>query len=155
MNRILCIIGLSMTLISCQPEGRIFEEHQELSPDLEWLKKDVPEFKVLIDDTSRAYDLHIAFRYATGYQYQVLKVKMIETSPSGKELETSHELKIREDNGEYIGEPGFDIWDSNHLIQPNKSFEETGIFTYTIEQDMPVDVLNYGMEIGLIIDRVE
>lgn len=144
-----------MTMISCQPEGRIFEEHQELSPDLEWLKKDVPEFKVLVDDNSMNYDLHMAFRYANGYQYQVLKVKMTEISPSGKEQVTRHELKVREDNGEYIGEPGFDIWDSDHLIQPNKTFEETGVYTYTIEQDMPVEVLNFGMEIGLVIDQVE
>ena len=126
-----------------------------MSPDLEWLKKDVPEFKVQVDDNSMTYDLHMGFRYANGYQYQVLKVKMVEISPSGVALETRHELKIREDNGEYIGEPGFDIWDSDHLIQANKTFEETGVYTYTIAQDMPVDILNFGMEIGLIVDRKE
>jgi gliding motility-associated lipoprotein GldH len=142
-------------LIACQPENRVFIEHQELSPNLEWLKKDVPVFEVPIADVNASYDMSLTFRYANGYQYQVVLVKLTETSPSGKKTVTEHELKVREDNGAYIGEAGFDIWDSEHLIAPAKTFEEAGTYSYAIEQNMPVDVLNFAMEIGVIVDRIQ
>ena len=154
MNRFIVLFFFSLGLVACQPENRVFVEHQELSPNLEWVKKDVPAFEVPIADNSAAYDMSLTFRYANGYQYQVLLVKLTETSPSGKEKVTEHELKVREDNGEYIGEAGFDIWDSEHMIAPGRTFEETGTYKYTVEQIMPVEVLDFAMEIGILVDKV-
>lgn len=154
MNRLIIIVIIATSLIACKPEGRIYEKHQKLSPQVEWLKKDVREFEVPIDDDSSLYNLSISFRYATGYQYQVARVKVTETSPSGKETVSEYELKVREDTGQYIGEPGYDIWDSEHLVQLNKKYDELGTYTYLIEHNMPNDPLNFAMEVGLVVDKV-
>jgi len=155
MKKLLTTIAITAILISCQPEGRVYIEHQELSPEIEWLKKDVREFKVPISDNTINYDMSLSFRYASGYQYQTANVKVTETSPSGKETVKEYELKVREANGDYIGEPGYDIWDSEHLVEANKKYEETGTYTYVIEQNTPVDPLNFAMEIGLILDKTK
>jgi len=155
MIRSLTFLAITIGIISCQPEGRIYVEHRELSPDVEWLKKDAREFKVPIKNDSLAYNMSLSFRYANGYQYQVAKVIVTETSPSGKETVKEHELKVREDNGDYVGEAGYDIWDSEHLIEPNKKYEETGTYTYVIEHNMPKDPLYFAMEIGVILDKVK
>ena len=155
MNRLLVMLFFAIDLTACQPEGRIYEEHQELSPQVEWLKSDKREFKVPIEDNSIAYNLSLSFRYASGYQFKVVKVLVTETSPSGKETVNEYELKVREDSGDYIGEPGLDIWDSEHLVERNKKYEETGIYSYVIEHNMPVDVLNLAMEIGVILDKAK
>ena len=155
MIRLLTILAITIGLIACQPEGRIYVEHQELSPRLEWLKKDAREFKVSIQDNSIAYNMSLSFRYFYGYQYQVVKVKVTETSPSGNETVKEYDLKVREDNGDYIGEAGYDIWDSEHLVEPNKKYEETGSYTYVIEHNMPNNPLNFAMEIGVILDKVK
>lgn len=151
----LSVLFLAASLISCQPEGRIYVEHKELSPDLEWLKEDKREFKVPVEDNTSLYDMRLSFRYATGYQYRVVQVKVTETSPAGEETVNEYELKVRDENGEYIGEPGLDIWDSEHLVETGKKYPETGTYTYVIEHTMPVDPLNFPMEIGLIVDKVE
>ncbi len=155
MNRLLIILVIAIGLFACQPEGRIYVEHQDLSPKLEWLKKDTREFKVPIEDNSISYNMSLSFRYVHGFQYQAVKVKVIETSPSGKEIVKEYDLKVREDNGDYIGEAGFDIWDSNHLIEPNKKYNEAGFYTYVIEHSMPNDPLNYAMEIGVILEKAK
>lgn len=155
MNRLFAIAILAALLIACQPEGRVYVNHQDLSPQVEWLKKDAREFKVPVDDNSSLYNLSLSFRYASGYQFQFARVKVTETSPSGKESVNEYELKIREDSGEYIGDPGFDIWDSEHLVERNKKYEEKGTYTYLIEHNMPDDPLNFAMEIGLILDKVD
>ncbi|MGB0886501.1 MAG: hypothetical protein ACPGSL_00145 [Vicingaceae bacterium] len=155
MNKLFLIIAIASSLVACQSENRIFEEHQELSPEIEWLKKDVKTFKVPISDNKLKYNLSLSFRYANGYQYETVNVKVKETSPSGKEAIQEYNLKVRATNGDYIGEPGFDIWDSEHLIEPNKIYLENGEYTYTIEQNTPVDPLNFAMEIGVILDKTQ
>jgi gliding motility-associated lipoprotein GldH len=153
MRNLLLILALATALLGCQSENRIYIEHQELSPNVEWLKKDVREFTVPIEDNSVDYEMSLTFRYATGYQYPTANVKVTETSPSGEETVEEYELKVREANGDYLGEAGFDIWDTEHLVAPNKTFKETGAYTYVIEQNTPVDPLNFAMEIGIIMDK--
>ena len=155
MIRLLTVLAMTISLIACQPKERVYVKHKELSPGLEWLKKDVREFKVPVEDNSIAYNMSLSFRYVNGYQYQVAKVKVTETSPSGKETASEYDLKVREDNGDYIGEAGYDIWDSEHLVEPGKKYEETGSYTYLIEHNMPNDPLNFVMEIGVILDNVK
>jgi hypothetical protein len=80
-------------------------------------------------------------------------VKVTETSPNGKETIYDYELKVRNDKGNYIGKAGYDIWDSKLLVDPNKKFPETGTYSYLIEQNTPIDPLNFEMEIGIILDK--
>ena len=154
MKKIYALCLLSFLLFSCQQEGRIYAEHLELSPDVEWLSEDKREFNIPIEDNSIPYNMSLSFRYATGYQYQVAKLKVTETSPSGKVTTEEYDLKIRDDNGDYIGDPGFDIWDSEHIVESNKTYKETGIYTYLIEHVMPSDPLYYAMSVGVILDKV-
>ena len=119
MKNLLSILSITFLLSSCQPEGRVYIEHQELSPDVEWLKKDSRTFQVPITSTEKAYDLSLSFRFSTGYQYKNAAVKMTEISPSGLETIKEYDLVLRADNGDYIGDPGYDIWDSEHLVEGN------------------------------------
>ena len=99
--------------------------------------------------------MSLSFRYANGYQFNVAKVRVTETSPSGIVSIRTYNLETRDESGAYLGEAGLDIFDSEHLVEPNKKYKEKGSFTYLIEQDMPDDPLHYAMEIGLIIDKAK
>lgn len=149
------ILFSTLFFLSCQPEGRVFIEHQELSPEVEWLKKDIKTFKVPVVDVNQNYNMSLSFRYINGYPYQVARVTVTEITPSGKESKRDYELKVRNNDGSYIGEPGYDIWDSEHLIETNVKFTEKGTYTYVLEHNMPDDPLNYAMEIGVILDVVK
>lgn len=155
MKGLLIVFIFAFFLISCHPENREYVKHKDLSPGVEWLKKDVREFKVPVDDINTAYDMFLTFRYASGFRHQFVKVQVTEIHPNESENVSTYELKVREDNGQYIGDPGYDIWDSEHLVEAGKLYEEAGTYTYRIEHIMPVDPLNFAMEIGLILDRVE
>lgn len=152
--RLFTALALLICLTACKPEGRVFVEHKKLSPDYEWFKKDTREFKVPIEDNAIAYNLSLAFRFADGYQYRVAKVNVTEISPSGVETARQYELKVRDENDKFIGDAGFDIWDSEHLIVPNKKYPEAGTYTYVIEHAMPKDPLIFAMEIGVVLDKV-
>jgi gliding motility-associated lipoprotein GldH len=153
-NNFLLLLAITISLIACQPENRVFIEHQELSPDFEWLKKDKRSFTVPVK-SGVDYNLSLSFRYTTGYQYKVGRVKVTETSPSGAIQVYEYDLKVREANGDYIGDPGLDIWDSEHVVATNKQYKETGNYTYILEHNMPQDPMNFVMEIGVILDVVK
>ena len=152
MKSIVSLAFVAIIFIGCQSKTRIYSENQELSPQMEWLKSDVKTFKVKIDDPKKSYKLSLAFRYAEGFSSKLLKVSVIEISPTKKEKVVKYDLKIINEKGEYIGEPGLDIWDSEHLVEQNKKFQDKGVYTYKIEHQMPSDVVNMAMEIGLIVD---
>ncbi len=154
MKSIFFFIAFAAILFSaCAPENRIYEKHQSLSPNVEWLKTDKKTFEVAINDPASTYQFNLALRYATGYMWNEAKIIVEETSPSGIRKITPYTLKIREDNGDYIGEAGYDIWDSTHLVEGDYSYKEDGKYTYVLSHDMPRDEFPFAMEIGLIIDK--
>jgi gliding motility-associated lipoprotein GldH len=155
MKKIILTVFVGLSLLSCQSEDRVFSDNQELSPSVEWLKSDVKTFTVPVENIEDQYNLSLAFRFTEGFPYKILKVKVTEISPSKKESSKEYDLKIVNEKGEYIGEPGLDIWDSEHLIEENLKYTEKGKYTYKIEHVMPTDVVNMAMEIGVVLDKVK
>ncbi|MFB6306037.1 MAG: gliding motility lipoprotein GldH [Flavobacteriales bacterium] len=145
-----CLLIL-VALVSCN-RNKIYEEHKELSPNVQWKKEDVRKFEVPIKDTDKKYDLSLALRYVSGYPWKKAVIKVKEISPSGKVTEKKHELKIKDENGDYIGEPGMDIWDSTHLVEEGKKYKESGTYTYKLQHAMPKDPFPFVMEAGVIVE---
>lgn len=155
MRKLVTILILALGLLACQPEGQIYNEHKELSPGLEWLKKDVREFKVPIDDNSVSYNVSLSFRYLSSFQPHVVKVKVTEIDPDGNEIVEEYDLKVRDEGGDYIGEFAYEIWDSKHLIVPGKNYSKPGLYTYLVEHNMDTAPLKNAMEIGMIVEKVK
>lgn len=153
MKKTLFIGILILSFSACTPEGRVFSDNQTLSPEIEWLKSDVKSFQVPIVAQNK-YNVSIAFRYANGFPFRAAMVKMEIISPSGITNSEVHELVVRQEGGEYIGEAGFDIWDSEHQVLTSQLFEETGEYTFKLSHAMNQDPLNFAMEIGLVVDKV-
>lgn len=153
MKKIAFTLLIGLSLMSCSSNNRIYSENKELSPQMEWLKKDIRTFDVSIENTNEMYDLSLSFRFAEGFPYNSMKVNVIETSPSGKETVKTYDLKVRAESGEYIGEVALDIWDSEHLIEAKKKYSEKGKYCYKIEHAMPKDPVQMVMEIGVILDK--
>ncbi len=149
----LSFLVMTISLISCQPGNREYVNYKDLSPGLKWLSEDVREFEVPVENTDMTYNMILSFRYVSGFSHEVLKVKVTEISPDGNESVQTYELKIRDKNGDYIGDPALEIWDSEHLVEKNKKYKERGVYTYRIKHDMPDDPLTSVLEIGLILER--
>ena len=135
-------------------ENRIYRDNEPLSPNLEWKKSDFREFEIRVDDTSILYNLGVAFRYVHGYPFNTVNLQITETNSFGEETVEVYEIAVREENGDYIGEPGYDIWDVEQLIEADKEYSKSGMYLYKTEHLMPQDPLGFTMEIGLFLDKV-
>ncbi len=153
MKQLFFAVIIGITLVSCSSNDSVFSENQELSPNVEWLKSDAKTFKISVENIDGTYKMSLAFRYTEGIEYKVLKVKVTEISPSKKETIKEYDLTVIDNKGEYIGEPGLSMFDSEHLVEANKKYAEKGTYTYKIEHAMPTDVVNLAMEIGVILDK--
>lgn len=153
MKKIITLSILLTVLFSCQSKKVVFEENQQLSPGLEWLTKDIKTLKFDLKDSKATYKSTLLFRFTEGFQYKSFKVKVTEISPSNEEKSTIVNLKIINDNGEYIGEPALEIWDSEHVINDNLMYKEDGLYTYRKESLFPSKSLPSAMEIGLRIEK--
>ena len=153
MNKVISLSIVLTVLCSCQSKNIVFEENQQLSPGLEWLTKDIKTFNFESKDSKTNYKSYLLFRFVDGFQYKSFKVKVTQISPSNIEKSTIVNLKIINDNGEYIGEPALDIWDSEHVINENLSFSENGQYKFKIESLFPSVSLPSAMEIGLRIEK--
>jgi gliding motility-associated lipoprotein GldH len=145
---------LSLCLIGCQDERALFSEHQKFDGELEWKKSDIKSFEVDLPNIVDQAEVMLSFRCATGYFYNVIWIKMTETSPSGKKQERILEIPVRDAKGEFYGEKGFDIVDIDMILDSAKTFDEKGKWTYAFEQAMDqVESLDFPMELGLTVRK--
>ncbi len=130
-----------------------FEQNQELSPKLQWQKFDKKTFNVKVDDLVSKFQMKLNFRYIEGFTHKSFKVKVTEISPSKVKTVNSYELEIISPDGEYIGEPALDIWDSQHEIGAPVAFKEKGNYTYVLEYEGETNALAFAMEIGIVLKK--
>lgn len=152
----IALIALTATLFSCNDRNITFKEFQKFD-DIEWKKGDNKTFVIHIDDNRKPKELVLAFRYATGYRFDKVYIKVTEINPQGERTTRDVDFKIRDENGEFIGEKGFDIVDIEYVLDANKSFPTHGDYTYVIEQAMPMNIetLHFAMEVGLVLKEKE
>lgn len=130
----------------------MFSEHKELSEDYTWKKADTRTFEINVTNNAHPHELALTFRYATGYMYDKVLMKVTETSPDNNVVRRDVEIQLRDEKGEFIGEKGYDIIDIEYVLDAAKEYPMIGKYTYTIEQDMPdIDPLDFAMEVGMIL----
>jgi len=106
-----------------------------------------------VDDLASKFQMKLNFRYVEGFAHKTFKVKVTEISPSKVKTVNSYELEIISPDGEYIGEPALDIWDSQHEIGAPIAFREKGNYTYVLEYEGETNALAFAMEIGIVLEK--
>ncbi len=148
----LAVLSIITVFTGCSDQNIIFKKFEKFS-DNEWKKGDNKTFVIHIDDNRKPKEMVLTFRYATGYRFDKVFMKITEINPQGERTIRDVDFKVRDENGEFIGDKGFDIVDIEYVLDANKHFPTHGDYTYTIEQAMPMNIetLHFAMEVGLIL----
>ncbi len=150
MKKLILII-LTISLFSC--ENNTFKEYHTFS-DILWHKSDVINFNFDINNPGK-YNLYLPLRYTQGCPYKSILVNIKLISPSGKQTKINKEIKIIDNNNEYIGEGAGDIWDVEDLAAKDFKFDEKGTYKAEISQNTTEETLAFIMEVGLRIKPVK
>lgn len=155
MRLLLSYLTLAL-LAGCTSSKTLFEEHQSVGEELEWSANEPLSFVIDIKENKHPYELALAVRCASGYPYDKLMLHVTETNPQGESVRRDVEVPIRNANGDFYGEKGFDIIDIEYVIDTKKEFPTFGKYTYTLEAAMPeIDPVVYVMELGFILRDVQ
>lgn len=148
---IISLLALSFLMFSCNP-NEIYREYQT-TPGLVWEKTQSPEFKVNVEDVSIPYNLHIAYRYAEGMENAAVNMVIDISGPDGFQESREVSVRIKDDSGDYVGEPAMEIWDTEELVVDGMTLPSSGEYTVKITHAMETSKVYYTMEVGLIVEK--
>lgn len=149
----LALVAFAFFLTSCD-SNNVYKKFKKNFTDYRWEKSKVLEYSPVIQDANIDYQVYIAFRYIYGFPQESIDVNVEMTTPSGDVTTTLYTLYLRDGMEEY-GVCAGDYCDLEQLILEDYKFPETGTYTFKITQATDDDPLQWVMEVGLIIDKVE
>jgi gliding motility-associated lipoprotein GldH len=145
------LLLFASVFFSCQEKKVVYESWVSTGEELQWSKSNILSTEIEVNDNSKPTELYVGVRYATGYAYDRLPLKMIQTAPDGKRTISQLDIPIRDKDGEFIGDKGFDIIDLEYLVNGEHSFPMHGKYTYSFEQTAEgIDPLHFVMELGIL-----
>lgn len=154
MKKLLLLAPFCLLFLASCSEKKVFEKFEKFDNN-EWPMNKTVSFDVTIDDTSSFYDISIPVRHIDNFPYDGLLIVMTINTPAGEMRSKKYKLKLRDDEGKFIGDVAGDIWDTNVSIIKKTKFNSIGLYKFTIENNMPITPTLCVMEIGLRIDKSE
>lgn len=147
------LIIVILLLTSCD---RVYRKYDKESfPTYTWQNGQGVIFKPTIEDVTKSYEVVLGIRHVYGLKIRTLAINVLQVSPSGKESSKEYQLKLIDDQGEYISSCGGDLCDIEVVVESNVKFDEAGEYKYLVTHNMPIDRIPGIMEVGLIINKQE
>lgn len=145
------LMAFALLFSSCD-RNRVFEEYKTVEGG-EWDYNEPVSFKVKIEDTTQRYNLYVNLRHNFYFDWRNLWVRIKTQHPDGKLEESSVNLPMSEADGKWFAKCSGDICDLRVMIQQDAIFPQTGIYTFTITQDMRQNPLPKIMDVGFRIEK--
>lgn len=140
-----CIaIGLS---VSCSNDA-VYEKNQAI-PNRSWSYEEKPRFDVHIDDNKSKYNVYINLRHSNEYDFSNIFVLLHEKG--NKLLDTAYrkEISLAQLDGRWLGNSAGSLYEIQYLAKDSFVFPDTGMYTFTIEQNMRETPLKDVVDVGI------
>lgn len=151
MKNIFSLLFFCFLLQSCG-QSFLYEKDISLSNNT-WAYENQLNFPFEITDTKALQNLYLDITHSTEFKTQNLYVKFHTKSPSGKIVSDMVSLELAEKNGVWFGNCGAEWCDLRIPIQNEAYFEETGIYTLSVEQYTRTDALKGVKSIGFRVEN--
>lgn len=150
ISLLLCLMAL-MSLQSCQ-EGLLYERYYELENE-RWTYEEPINFEMEIPEAGVAYQLRLLLRHRNDYPYSNLWLKFYRTAPSGKQKVQRIEVRLAKASGEWLGDGLGGLINQEPVLLDNWIPEESGTYTFTMEQHMRINNLSPITHVGLRVQE--
>ena len=153
MKNTFFLFALCFLLQSCS-QSFLYEKDISL-PENTWTYENKLEFPFEITDTKALQNLYFDLTHSSEFKTQNLYVKFHTKSPSGKVVSDMVSLELAEKNGVWFGNCGGQWCDLRIPIQSDAYFEETGIYTLTVEQYTRIEALKGVKSVGFRLEKTD
>lgn len=137
---------------SCD-ENRVYEKNIDFE-SYEWTYEDVQSFEVEILD-SKAKSVFVNFRHTYFFGARNVILNLEVKTPKDSIFELPLNILLSEPNGMWYSECSGDICDFKYPVQTltDYSFQDTGIYTFALAQNMRVNPLPNVMGVGIRVEN--
>ncbi|MFH2096766.1 MAG: hypothetical protein ABIJ16_13740 [Bacteroidota bacterium] len=155
MTRYILFYALpALILFQACDSSVVFKDYSKTA-DLQWRSVELKKFDYKADVAPGLCNLFVSIRYIEGCPYMGVPVCIKIVSPSGSEKELKESVMIRNENEKYLGDVSGNIYDVEHRIPGDFSFDEPGTYRITMSHYSDFDPLIMIDDIGLIIKKSE
>jgi len=130
----------------------VFEKTKIFSTH-EWSAKETPTFTFEIKDTNSAYNIYYVLRHEDAYRYKNIWVNISMKAP-----DTSINFRrefILADNTKWLGTAMSDIIEHRATFNPVATKLKKGTYTFTLQQDMREEPLQYILATGIRVEKAK
>lgn len=153
MKKIRFIIFVCAIFVSCI-KINLFEK-QAVIPSQQWFYNDVPEFSFHIDDTTSLYNVYIVLRHTDLYQYNNIWLRVGLKTPKDSIHFQNINVILGTDSKGWQGTGMDDIFEVRKNISAAPfTFKTAGDYTFSVAQIMRENPLNYILNVGIRIEKV-
>lgn len=153
MNKALLIILVLGTFLSACDSQKVYEKNINIK-DNRWEYSNVLHFETNITDTlpkNVLLNFRHTFYFGKRNMLFVFKIK----NPKGEESTYHINMPLSEPNGNWFGECAGDICDRTFGVAAlqNYSFADTGVYQFSLAQNMRINPLPNAMSAGIRIEN--
>lgn len=159
MRNILVLGILVLGLISCDSNHK-FDTYKSIENNV-WLKDNIVEFQVTIEDTISINNLFINLRNNKNYEFSNLFLIAKIDFPDGFRVVDTLEYEMTDKLGNFLGTGYTDIKENKLFYKENVRFNQLGNYTIQVEQAMRkngniqgLDTLKGITDIGFRIEKI-
>lgn len=129
-------------------DSAYFEQNKSIE-NRSWEYNNSPKFDVTIDDTDARYDVFINLRHGGGYDFANIFVLLHQKGPQLLDTAYRQEISLAQLDGRWLGRSAGALYEVQHLAHRDFMFPDTGIYTFTIEQNMRQNPLLDVSDVGI------
>ena len=136
--------------IGCGP-NYIFQKKYNLS-NQQWMYQDTLNFEVVIKDTTAIYNIFLNVEHHVEYPKQNLYALIYTKFPLGERLKEQVSLELANKMGRWNGDCSGNWCQVQIPLQEGAFFNQTGSYTFTVEQFMRINPLSDIKSVSLSIE---
>lgn len=145
------VIGFSLLFSMLACVNQPFYDVYKSTVNRRWHRHEKPTFQIHVKDTTALYDVWVYIRHTGEYEYANLFFIAHESGPKLQDTFHRHELQLATPDGRWTGQNAGNLYENKLLLKDNYTFPDTGIYSFSIEQNMHENPLLDVTDIGLKI----
>ncbi|HEY5326632.1 MAG TPA: gliding motility lipoprotein GldH [Mucilaginibacter sp.] len=141
-----------LLLVSCTDKNGIIDQNSEV-PDHNWTYLNRFRYDVTVDDAKTPYTLYMNLRVTANYKYSNIFILITQVGPDKKPLVKRYELKLANEDGEWLGEGSGNLYSYQSKFRSDYMFPTKGTYHFYIEQNMRDNPLRGISDVGLRVEK--
>jgi len=141
-----------LLLVRCTDKNGIIDQNSEV-PDHNWTYLNRFRYNVKVDDAKTPYNLYMNLRVTANYKYSNIFILIAQVGPDKKPLVKRYELKLANEDGEWLGEGSGNLYSYQSKFRGDYMFPVKGVYHFYIEQNMRDNPLREVSDVGLRVEK--